>query len=143
MPGDVKRVTDNEEPWIFTRERPGNSSEHGRVYQWLKTMLIEYRFHPGEQILIAPLADHLRVSATPIRETLIRPHAEEFLDTGRKRGFFAKRLSQKEMMELSQLRFTILRHVIEDGLESPHIAARVAQASTHFPWNVSHDSTSG
>jgi DNA-binding GntR family transcriptional regulator len=94
--------------------RSSSNSDHGKVYRWLKTMLVEYRFHPGEQLLIGPLAERLRVSATPVRETLIRLHAEGLLDTTHKRGFYARTLNLKEMIELSELRFTLLRRAIEN-----------------------------
>jgi len=43
--------------------------------------------------LSSELTAHLRMSATPIRETLIRLQAEELLDTTPRRGFFVKTIT--------------------------------------------------
>src|SRR5262245_38874540 len=65
----------------WANQPPDDAIDHGRVYGWLKTMLVEYRFGPDAQLTICEVADHLRVSATPARESLIRLRAESFLDT--------------------------------------------------------------
>jgi DNA-binding GntR family transcriptional regulator len=74
-------------------ERFSGNSDHGKVYKLLKSMLVEYRFYPGEQLLIGSLAERLRVSATPVRETLTRLQAEGLLDTTHRRGFYARKLT--------------------------------------------------
>jgi DNA-binding GntR family transcriptional regulator len=93
-------------------------SDHLRAYRYLKAALVEYRFRPGEQLLIGPLGDHLHISATPVREALVRLHAEALLDSTRKRGFYARILSPKEMTDLYQLRYTIIRQAIEICISS-------------------------
>jgi hypothetical protein len=47
----------------------------------------------GEQLLIGPLVDQLKVSLAPVRETLIRLRTEGLLDNAPRRGFFAKALT--------------------------------------------------
>jgi DNA-binding GntR family transcriptional regulator len=91
------------------------NSDHGRVYAWLKAAATDYRFRPGEQIMIGELAERLRVSSTPVRETLIRLQTEALLETAPRRGFFAKTLNLKEMNDLVQLRFLILKGSIEQA----------------------------
>lgn len=98
-------------------KRPESSSDHGRVYRWLKAVTVDYRFRPGEQLMIGELAEHLRVSSTPVRETLIRLQAEALLDSAPRRGFFAKTLNLKEMADLLQFRFWILRSSIEQATD--------------------------
>ena len=92
---------------------PDSNSEHTRVYRSLKVVTINYLFRPGEQLMIGELAERLRVSSTPVRETLIRLQAESLLDTTPRRGFFAKTLNIKEMVDLFQFRFLILKNAIE------------------------------
>jgi DNA-binding GntR family transcriptional regulator len=92
---------------------PDSNSEHTRVYRSLKVVTINYLFRPGEQLMIGELAERLRVSSTSVRETLIRLQAESLLDTTPRRGFFAKTLSIKEMVDLFQFRFLILKSAIE------------------------------
>jgi DNA-binding GntR family transcriptional regulator len=102
---------------ISGRGNLDSNSDHGRVYKWLKAAAIDYRFRPGEQIMIGELAERLRVSSTPVRETLIRLQAEELLETAPRRGFFAKTLNLKEMIELIQMRFLILKSSIEQAAD--------------------------
>jgi DNA-binding GntR family transcriptional regulator len=82
----------------------------------LKTLLVDHRFRPGEQLLIGKLAEYLEVSATPVRETLVRLQAEQLLDSPSRRGFFAKTLNLREMAELYELRFVLLKYAIETNL---------------------------
>src|SRR5262245_23748102 len=97
----------------WANQSPDDAIDHGRVYGWLKTMLVEYRFGPDAQLTICEVADHLRVSATPVRESLIRLRAESFLDTAPRRGFFVRPLCCREMKELHELIFSILRQSVQ------------------------------
>ena len=97
---------------------PNHDSDHARVYSWLKAATVNYRFRPGEQLMISELADRLRVSSTLIRESLIRLQVEELLDNVPRRGFFAKTLNLKEMIDLTQFRFVILNSSVERAVAS-------------------------
>jgi len=115
-----------------------NQSDHERVYGWLKTMLIRHRFRPAEQLIIGDLADFLGVSATPVRESLVRLQAEHLLDATQRRGFFARMLSLKEMNELYELRFALMRHAVEMNL--PHAGADTIAAVSREPqWRKHRD----
>jgi DNA-binding GntR family transcriptional regulator len=100
--------------------RPVGESQHdhARVYNQLKAMVMAYRFRPGEQILIGELADRLRVSSTPIREALIRLQAESFLEPMPRRGFFARTLSAKEMIDLYSCAAVILKQALLVGKQA-------------------------
>jgi DNA-binding GntR family transcriptional regulator len=76
-------------------------------------MTVNYRFRPHEQLMIGELANRLRVSSTPVREALIRLQTEELLDTTLRRGFFAKTLNLKEMVDLVRFQFVILSSSVE------------------------------
>jgi DNA-binding GntR family transcriptional regulator len=95
---------------------PDDSSDHARAYKRLKAMTVNYRFRPHEQLMIGELADQLRVSATPVREVLIRLQAQALLDTTPRRGFFAKTLDLKEMIDLVRFRFVILSSYVEQAV---------------------------
>lgn len=84
------------------------NGRHSNVYEWLKAMLVRSDFPFGEPIVINDVADRLRVSATPVREGLIRLHSEGFLEARARRGFYPKILSVKEMGELCRLVHIIL-----------------------------------
>jgi len=91
--------------------------DHARVYNELKAIVVAYRFRPGEQLLIGELADRLRVSSTPVREALIRLQAEGLLDPFHRRGFFARELSAKEMVDLHECAVLLLRRALEQARE--------------------------
>jgi DNA-binding GntR family transcriptional regulator len=114
----------------------GNNSDHARtydharVYNELKAMVINYRFRPGEQLLIGELADRLHVSSTPIREALIRLQTEGLLDPAPRRGFFAKTLHAKEMIDLYECGFLILKQALERNVDAFDIRSFEAFPST-------------
>jgi DNA-binding GntR family transcriptional regulator len=89
--------------------------DQARVYNELKAMVMAYRFRPGEQLLIGELADRLGVSSTPIREALIRLQAESLLAPMYRRGFFARALSAKEMIDLYACGTLILKQALVDS----------------------------
>lgn len=97
--------------------------EFARVHARIKEMLVEYQFRPGEQLLISALADQMRVSSTPVRESLIRLRAEGLLETSPRRGFFARTLIVEEMIELHELKFLLLKHAIEKSRNAAGVAA--------------------
>jgi DNA-binding GntR family transcriptional regulator len=83
---------------------------HSEIYDWLKEMITEFHFGQGAPILVNEVADHLRVSATPVRETLIRLRSEGFLDDSPRRGFLSKILTTKEMIDLHNFLSLLLTH---------------------------------
>jgi DNA-binding GntR family transcriptional regulator len=89
--------------------------DQARVYNELKAMIMAYRFRPGEQLLIGELADRLGVSSTPIREALIRLQGESLLAPMYRRGFFARALSAKEMIDLYACGNLILKQALVDS----------------------------
>jgi len=92
-----------------------DNSDHS-VYGQLKAMTVNYCFRPHEQLMIGELADRLHVSSTPVREALIRLQTEALLDTTPRRGFFAKTLNLKEMIDLARFQFVILSSSVEHAV---------------------------
>jgi DNA-binding GntR family transcriptional regulator len=99
--------------------------DQARVYNELKAMLMAYRFRPAEQLPIGELADQLGVSSTPIREALIRLQAESLLEPLPRRGFFARTLSTKEMIDLYSCGVMILKQALLDGKHA--VDARIVE----------------
>jgi DNA-binding GntR family transcriptional regulator len=120
-------------------ERPGGQAHD--IYGWFKRRLIEYRFLPGQQLFVTELADQLRVSATPVRETLIRLQAEGFLSPAPKRGFFVRKLALKDMQDLQEVRFLLLKHAIEWHATLVDACPEPAQIVSHDSAKV-HDHSS-
>lgn len=95
-------------------------------YSELKALLIRYRFLPGEQLQVAGLAKLLNTSTTPVREALSRLHAEGFLVLQPHRGFFAKALSVREMTELYEFGYLLLRRAIEKSIDTSGVTVSTA-----------------
>ncbi|WP_315833461.1 GntR family transcriptional regulator [Bradyrhizobium prioriisuperbiae] len=83
------------------------------VYDYLKGRLIRYQFRPRERLVVAELADSIKVSSTPVREALSRLCVEEYLVSVPNRGFFVRPLSVKEMRDLLEFGWFLLRDSIE------------------------------
>jgi DNA-binding GntR family transcriptional regulator len=113
---DLKKLTSVERT-LQEEVRDVGESHHdqARVYNELKAMVMAYRFRPGEQLPIGELADRLGVSSTPIREALIRLQTESLLEPMTRRGFFARTLSTKEMIDLYSCGVMILKQALLDG----------------------------
>lgn len=69
------------------------------TYHRLKELVLNYRFRPGEPLSPISIADRLQVGTTPAREALARLHGEDLVDLASNRGFFAKILKVKDMIE--------------------------------------------
>ncbi|MBB3774015.1 DNA-binding GntR family transcriptional regulator [Angulomicrobium tetraedrale] len=92
----------------------GGDRRH-QVYRALKTRALLYRFRPGQHLAVVELSDQLKVSNTPVREALIRLHAEGHIAAVPARGFFARELRLREMQEIHDLLQLLIRHSLEVG----------------------------
>ena len=79
-----------------------------RVYQSIKKSVICYDLEPGERLNIEVLADELRVSTTPVRESLSRLVAEDLILMVPRMGFFMKNLMESELRDLYELNQVLL-----------------------------------
>lgn len=79
-----------------------------RVYQSIKERVITYDVPPGERLNIEQLAEQLRVSTTPVRESLNRLVAEELILMIPRMGFFMKSLVEPELRDLYELNQVLL-----------------------------------
>ena len=74
-----------------------------RVYSSLKASVISHCFVTGERLNIETLAEELRVSITPVRETLLRLVAEGLIVNVPKMGFFMRTLSEADIRDLYEM----------------------------------------
>lgn len=79
-----------------------------RVYSSLKELVITCAFPPGERLNIEELAEKLRVSTTPVRESLNRLVAEDLILMIPRMGFFMKSLLESEIRDLYELNHVLL-----------------------------------
>ena len=82
-------------------ERP-NLRDH--IHEILKKEIILRRIKPGEKINEEELAQSLRVSRTPIRETLLRLEHEGIVEIIPRRGAFVVSQSKQKVKDILQVR---------------------------------------
>lgn len=88
------------------------------VYETVKALLMDHSITPGARLSIDGLARELRVSQTPIRETLARLESEGLVTKEPLRGYSATDLlTREQMIDLYELRMLL----------EPWAAARAAE----------------
>src|SRR5260370_16837873 len=74
-----------------------------RVADWLRDAIMNGRMRAGENLKLAPLAERLRVSTTPVREALVHLQKEGLVVGEPRRGFTVARLSAEDVQDLFTL----------------------------------------
>lgn len=97
----------------------GDGDRRQFVYDVLKRRAINFEFPPGQHLHVVALSDQLRVSNTPVREALMRLHAERLVDVVPFRGFFARQLRLRDMQELYGFLHVLLRHGLDQFAGTP------------------------
>jgi len=93
-----------------------------KVYEMLKSMIIERKLVPGEKIFQDKLAQELGVSRTPLVNALKKLEHEKLVSAIPRRGFYVRLISQKEMLQIFEL-----REVLE-SLAARRAATRISDA---------------
>lgn len=95
-----------------------------RVYDHLRTEILEGRLGPGTELAEVALSEQLGVSRGPIREAIGRLAAEGLVNVRPRRGAVVRSLSKEEFLELYQVREALERMAVQ--LAVPRLA------DTHF-----------
>lgn len=90
----------------------------GRVYEELRTALVEGRLWPGQRLKIRELAAALHVSETPVREAVMQLVRERGLEMHPNRAITVARLSLAQYTELRRIRLEL------EGLAAAEAAPR-------------------
>lgn len=88
----------------------------GDAYTRLKALIARNAFRPGHHLMARDLADGLRVSATPVREALIRLSVEGAIAAVPHKGFYTKPLDVAEMTDSYELALVIAVHAVQKGV---------------------------
>lgn len=75
-----------------------------KVYDAVKSMIIERQIEPGAKILQDKLADQLGVSRTPLVNALKKLEHEKLIMALPRRGFYVRIFSKEEMLDIFELR---------------------------------------
>lgn len=74
-----------------------------RVTSWLRGAILSGHFVPGDRLMQSDIAEHLKVSITPVREAMRDLAVEGLLTLNPRRGISVRALSQSEVRELRML----------------------------------------
>jgi DNA-binding GntR family transcriptional regulator len=99
-----------------------NSTLRERVYRTLKQAILEGRFSPGETLPTRSLAEVLGTSVMPVRDALLRLHAEGGVEVLPNRAARLPVLSRESIAELYEVRLNL------EGLAAALAAERIEPA---------------
>jgi len=86
-----------------------------RVYHAVKAHAIAYEFPQGDRIALEPIARRFGVGVVSIREALERLVAEKLVVKGRRKGYYAIRLSAESIEGYYELSRLLLTHELKAG----------------------------
>lgn len=92
--------------------RSENEKVIKRVYHSIKELVINYDIPPGERLNIELIAEQLKVSTTPVRESLNRLVAEDLILMVPGIGFFMKSFVESEIRDLYELNHVLLNWAV-------------------------------
>lgn len=83
---------------------PGRGSQADIAYLGLRKALRTGALRPGDRIVEAAIAEHLRVSRTPVRDAIRRLEAEGLLEYEPRAGLVVTKLDERAVSELYEMR---------------------------------------
>lgn len=84
-----------------------------KIYEEIKTAIINQVLKPGEQLNERALAEKLGISRTPLREAFKRLETEGWVVTEARRGTYVTEITEQDIEEVFQLRMALEVMVIE------------------------------
>jgi DNA-binding GntR family transcriptional regulator len=107
---------------MVTVEAIGRDNLTARVYQQLRTGLMEGRFWPGHRFKIRELAAAMGVSETPVREAVMQLVCEKGLEMQASRSITVAELTLAQYIELRNIRLHL------EGMAAEASASRISDA---------------
>lgn len=116
-------------------DRP--ASLHERVYRQLKNDIIIGRYHPGEKLDVHLLAGEHGVSRTPVRDALRALQQEGLVEILPRVGYFASRITIKDVEDIFQLR------LIVETASAELATGRISESELAYLEQLSHPYVEG
>ncbi len=88
------------------------------IYQRIRRDIIFGNLTPGSKLKLNELRKLYSASASTLRETLSRLASEGFVDALDQRGFFVTAVSNKDMIEIANLRILLECHALRLSMQS-------------------------
>ena len=112
------------------------SIEH--IYDQIKIMMYNQELVPGQKLVLRELAHHLKISTTPLLQTLHRLENARLVRYEQNKGFFVAEISVTETRELFQVREAlevylvpfIIEKITEESIDKIRESFRVHRDST-------------
>jgi len=101
----------------MAREKIVPAQLERRVYETLRNEILSGALAPGDQLVEARIAEELGVSKTPVREALIRLQRDALVEIEPYRGARVIEPSDRDVVEISELRRLIESAVVRDLAE--------------------------
>jgi DNA-binding GntR family transcriptional regulator len=93
-----------------------------KIYDRLKSMILEKQLRPGERIRLTQLSQAMGVSRTPLLNALKRLSAERLVEWAPRYGIYVRRFTAQEMVDLYEVRVAL------ESLAARLAASRVTEA---------------
>ena len=78
-----------------------------RIFKELKNDILSGFYAPGERLLYEKVAERLGVSMTPLKDALLKLEQEGLVRNIARRGTFVTQLTERDIMEYSQIRMAL------------------------------------
>jgi DNA-binding GntR family transcriptional regulator len=86
-----------------------------RIMAWVRRSIFEGELLPGAPLRQDHIAAKFRTSKPPVREALRRLEAQDYVDFEANRGFFVKRFTREEIVDLFEMCALFEGHAIQTG----------------------------
>jgi DNA-binding GntR family transcriptional regulator len=113
-----------------------------QVYWALVEAIVQWRFQPGQRLVLEDLAEQLKVSRTPVRDALARLATLGLIEPSGRRGYCVTVLTAGDLMHLYDLRLMCELFAVQKGLEnltSPLLAQLETEADACARLSGSYD----